>query len=785
MVKFSTNFGDDKMKSVKELQPYFPFWEITKDLIDQCIDIMLNLRQSGHPGGSRSKVHALVATTLSGAMRWDIREPGKRFADRFVLVGGHANPAVYATLAVLNEALRIKYRNTGNSRFLVNHAEERQLVWQDLLTLRRNGGLPGHAEMEGKTLFFKFNTGPSGHGSPAAAGEALALKLAKTSQVKVFAFEGEGGLTTGVTHETLNSAWGLGLGNLIYFVDWNDFGIDNRPFSSIMYGGPRDWFGSHGWHVEGTEEGENWETLTGAFYRLLVENGDPDIPKVVYAKTRKGRGYYVYDNQSHGTPHPRNSELFWKTKEDFARKYNIDFEGFGEPAADTWEGQVEQATRMFHTVFSVMENNPGLVDYLAETLVGLGDSIPEEIPSCRISASNPLDNKRLYDVQNLPKELFVEPGVKAPNRMGLSKYASWLNTMCIKEYGRPLVIAMSADLADSTNISGFAKGWDEAPDLGLYHRDDNPNSPLMPQGITEFANAGMLAGLATVNFNRDPYEKFNGFFGAMSTYGSFSYLKYGPLRLFSQIAQDSQLKVGKLIWIAGHSGPETAEDSRTHFGIFAPGVTQLFPEGQIVNLYPWEHNEVAPALTAALATDIPIIALHLTRPPVEIPDREALGMASYLEAAKGAYLIRDFDPERPKDGVIFVRGTSSTNSVVQILPRLKQSGPNVKIVAAVSWELFRRQPETYRRQVVAPEEWADAMVITNGARRQMYKWMANPLVEEYSLSSDWDNRWRSGGSLEEIIDEAHLSPEWVWKGITRFAKDRPERLRRLKELIPG
>ena len=32
--------------------------------------------------------------------------------------------------------------------------------------------------MEGKTLFFKFNTGPSGHGSPAAAGEALALKLA-------------------------------------------------------------------------------------------------------------------------------------------------------------------------------------------------------------------------------------------------------------------------------------------------------------------------------------------------------------------------------------------------------------------------------------------------------------------------------------------------------------------------------------------------------------------------------------------------------------------------------
>ena len=34
------------MKSPKELEQFFPFWEITKDLIDQSIDIMLNLRQS-------------------------------------------------------------------------------------------------------------------------------------------------------------------------------------------------------------------------------------------------------------------------------------------------------------------------------------------------------------------------------------------------------------------------------------------------------------------------------------------------------------------------------------------------------------------------------------------------------------------------------------------------------------------------------------------------------------------------------------------------------------------
>ena len=138
-----------------ELKQDYKYWEITKDLIDQCIDIMLNLRQSGHPGGSRSKTHAIVTTLLSGAMRWDIRETGKRFADRFVLVAGHCNPLVYATLAVMNEALRIKYRQTGDKKYQNFKGNDFQLVWEDLLTLRQNGGLPGHAEMEGKTLFFK------------------------------------------------------------------------------------------------------------------------------------------------------------------------------------------------------------------------------------------------------------------------------------------------------------------------------------------------------------------------------------------------------------------------------------------------------------------------------------------------------------------------------------------------------------------------------------------------------------------------------------------------------
>jgi len=770
------------MKSPSDLKNDYRFWEITKDLIDQCIDITLNLSQSGHPGGSRSKVHGMLITLLSGAMRWDIRDPTKRFADRFVLVAGHDNPMVYATLAVLNESLRIKFAQTQDSKYLVKNGEEFQLVWEDLLTLRQNKGLPGHAEMEGKTLFFKANTGPSGHGSPAAAGAALAHKLAGSEEVKVFAFEGEGGLSTGVTHETLNSAWGLGLGNLVYYIDWNDYGIDSRPFSSIVKSTPEELFKTSGWHVEGTDNCEDWSSFTEAYYDLIIGNSKSAIPKMIFAKSRKGRGYHKFDEKSHGAPHKRNSDLFWKTKEDFSSKYGIEFDNFGENAASTREQQVEQGASYLETVFSVLHNNQELVDYLADRLVELGDSVPDKLDSCTVKETNPLDDKELFNFSNYPSDLFAKPGDKIPNRVGFSKVASWLNSYSRKNYGRPLFVAMSADLADSTNISGFSKGWGDMEDMGMYSKDGNTSSPLMPQGITEFANSGMMAGLSTVNFNSDTLDSFNGFIGSFSTYGSFSYLKYGPIRLFSQIAQDSQIKVGKLLWIAGHSGPETAEDSRTHFGIFAPGVTQLFPKGHIINIHPWEHNDVAPALAAAFSTDVPIVALHLTRPAIEVPDREKLGIASHFDASKGAYLIRDYD-SRPKDGVVIVRGTSSTNTVVSILDEIS-SKFNVKIVSAISWELFDMQTAEYKSSVVGDQEWADSMVITNTGLSVMKNWISNRIVSEYSLSPDWDNRWRTGGTLEQIIDEAHLSPRWVIEAISKFSEDRIDRLERLKKEIP-
>ncbi len=107
----------------------------------------------------------------------------------------------------------------------------------------------------------------------------------------------------------------------------------------------------------------------------------------------------------------------------------------------------------------------------------------------------------------------------------------------------------------------------------------------------------------------------------------------------------------------------------------------------------------------------------------------------------------------------------------------------MKIVAAVSPQLFARQPSSYQRSVATPAERLGAMIITNGAFKLMREWADGPLAREYSLSADWDDRWRTGGSVDEVIEEAHLDEAHILTALERFAAERPDRRRRLRELL--
>ncbi len=117
---------------------------------------------------------------------------------------------------------------------------------------------------------------------------------------------------------------------------------------------------------------------------------------------------------------------------------------------------------------------------------------------------------------------------------------------------------------------------------------------------------------------------------------------------------------------------------------------------------------------------------------------------------------------------------------MKLLPQLAAEGPNVRIVCAVSPELFAAQPVEYRETVIGSRDRVDSTVITTQARRLMHDWIFNSSAEEYALSADFDNRWRTGGTLDEVIEEAHLSPARVLEGLRRFAGDRSARLGRLR-----
>jgi transketolase len=263
---------------------------------------------------------------------------------------------------------------------------------------------------------------------------------------------------------------------------------------------------------------------------------------------------------------------------------------------------------------------------------------------------------------------------------------------------------------------------------------------------------------------------------------------YTPARVWSQQNQDSKFRMGVLHILAGHSGPETAADGRTHFGIFATQVWKLFPRGQTIHLNFWDYNDVAAGYFAAAeiaARDpkVGVISIEVARPDFPVADRAKFSDTDLKAAAKGFYVIRDFAPGQPKHGYIVTQGSSSTVNLVSILPRLEQAGINVKVIAAISEELFDRQPETYRHSVLPPEARYDLMVVSTGTRRMWPLRDVGPLTDAYSLTSDWDNQWLTGGLEPEVIAEAHLDRESIFAGIRHFASARAERLNQQKSLL--
>jgi transketolase len=341
-------------------------------------------------------------------------------------------------------------------------------------------------------------------------------------------------------------------------------------------------------------------------------------------------------------------------------------------------------------------------------------------------------------------------------------------------------LTLAADLSESINLE-HGSLW------GHYDPEANPVGTRIKAAIQEAGNVSTAIGLVGQSASVDP-NKFAGVWAISGTYGAFTPLMYTPARVWSQQNQDSKFRMGVLHILAGHSGPETAADGRTHFGIFATQVWKLFPRGLTIHLNFWDYNDVAPgyfaaAEIAAREPKVGIISIEVARPDFPVADRSKFADSDLKAASKGLYVIRDFAPGKPKHGYVIAQGSSSTVNLVSILPRLEQAGINVKVVSAISEELFDRQPEAYRKSVLPPEAYYDAMVVSTGTRRVWPIRDLGPSTDAYSMTSDWDNQWLTSGLEKDVIAEAHLDPDSIFTGIERFAKDRDKRISQQQALL--
>ena len=371
--------------------------------------------------------------------------------------------------------------------------------------------------------------------------------------------------------------------------------------------------------------------------------------------------------------------------------------------------------------------------------------------------------------------MFVKPGSVKGSRRAISEVVKWVNYVT----GIRLVLA-AADLADSINVE---KGsiW------GAFDPVQNPSGIRLRSAIQEAGNVSTAIGIVSQSASSDP-EKHSGLWALSGSYGAFTPLMYLPVRVWSQQNQDSPFRLGVLNILAGHSGPETAADARTHFGIFPPQVWKLFPKDQVINLSFWDYNDVAPGYLAAVeiaARDpkVGVIVIEVARPDFPVVDRDILFDKDIKAASKGFYILRDFDHDKPKHGHIVVQRSSTTNNLVSLLGTLDEEGLNVKIISAISEELFHRQSLSYQESVLPQSAKYDMMVISTGTKRM---WPVNgvgPLTEEYSLVSDWDDQWLSGGNETEVIREAKLDKESILTAVRKFALDHDSRMFRQSEMI--
>jgi transketolase len=256
--------------------------EIAKELRQDIIESIYHAG-SGHPGGSLSCIDILTVLYFY-KMKLKPNEPEWENRDRFIMSKGHAVPAQYAVLA--------------RAGFFPK---------EELKTLRQPGSrLQGHPYITLPGI--EATTGSLGQGLAVGNGMALAGKLDK-KDYHVYVLLGDGELQEGDVWESVMSSANFKLDNITAIVDNNGLQQSETVDNTKSLGDLKGKFESFGWYVIEIN-GHDLEQIKSAL------DEETDKPKMIIAKTVKGKGVSFMENKLEWHGVAPNKEEYEKAMEE-------------------------------------------------------------------------------------------------------------------------------------------------------------------------------------------------------------------------------------------------------------------------------------------------------------------------------------------------------------------------------------------------------------------------------------------------------------------------------------
>jgi transketolase len=603
---------------------------------------------SGHPGTPMAM--APVAYTLwQRVLRFDPDDPIWPNRDRFVLSTGHASMLLYSLLHLTGvKAVDPDYERLG----------ELSVTLDDIKRFRQlDSKCPGHPEYRW-TSGIETTTGPLGQGVATSVGMAIAGRWLAAHfnrpgfemfNYDTYALAGDGCMMEGISGEAASLAGHLGLSNLCWVYDNNKITIEGHTAWAFSEDVATRFVG-YGWNVTRVGDANDLEMLTRAFTTFQKTTDRPTLI-IVDSHIAWGAPNKQDTHAAHGEP--LGEEEIKLTKRNYGWPEDATFlvpdgvrEHFAKGISERGRMAREAWTERFERY---REKYPELADHLHR-----------------------MQHRQLPEGWEKGLEPFpVDPkGVSGRDASG--------KVINIVARNVPWMVGGSADLAPSTKTRLTFEG---AGDLTA----DTPGGRNMHFGIREHAMGAVMNGMAL---------------SKVRTYGSGFLIFSDYLRPAIRLSAIMELPT---IYIFTHDSIGVGEDGPTHQPIEHLASLRAIPG--LITIRPGDANEVLEAWRFIMQRHHDPVVLVLSRQNLPTLDRTKYGAASGL--ARGAYVLADSKGE-PE---VILMGTGSEVSLcVDAHERLGQEGIRSRVVSMPSWELFDRQPEAYRNEVLPPSVTARVAV---------------------------------------------------------------------------